>query len=92
MQTRPDAQGMRHAASQFLSKRDRVAAVINRLERQVQSMSFAGPAADEFRAAIGAETARLRQIANILGQAADVLHSAAANVEADPVAWYSGGA
>ena len=34
MPTRPDAQGMRHAAGQFRSKGDRVATVVGRLEAQ----------------------------------------------------------
>ena len=91
MQTRPDAQGMRHAASQFRSKAERVAAVISRLDVQLGSMSFAGPAADEFRAAVNADLARLREIRRILGQAADLLNSGAANVEADPLGFYSTG-
>ena len=91
MQGRPDAQGMRHAAGQFRSKGDRVAVVTSRLELQLGSMSFTGPAADEFRAAINGELGRLREITRILGQAADLLYSSAASVEADPSAFYSPG-
>jgi uncharacterized protein YukE len=91
MQTRPDAQGMRHAAGQFRSKAERVAAVVNRLNAQLATMAFAGPAADEFRSAINAERARLGEVMRILGQAADVLHSSAASVDADPAGFYSTG-
>jgi len=89
--TRPDAQGMRHSADQFRSKGDRTAVVTNRLEAQIGSMSFMGPAADELRAAINAELGRLREITRMLGQAAELLYSAAANVEADPLGFYSPG-
>ena len=89
MNGRPDAQGMRHAASQMRSKVDRVSAVVNRLEAQVGSMVYAGPAAEQFRAAMEYERWRLREIARILGQAADVLTQGAASVEADPTGFYS---
>ena len=91
MPTRPDAQGMRHAAGQFRSKGDRVATVVGRLEAQVAAMSFTGPAADEFRAAIDGEVGRLREVTRILGEAADVLNASAARVEADPIGFYSTG-
>jgi hypothetical protein len=82
---------MRHSAGQFRSKGDRTALVASRLETQIGGMSFMGPAADELRAAINAELGRLREITRILGQAADLLNSAAANVEADPLGFYSPG-
>lgn len=94
MQGRPDAQGMRHAAAQFRDKANRVAAVAGRVEAQVASMVYAGPAAAQFRAAMDHERWRLREITKLLGQAADALTQAAATVEADPAGFYgtAGGA
>ena len=40
---------------------------------------------------MNAERARLSQVMRILGQAADVLQSGAASVEADPASFYSTG-
>jgi len=82
---------MRHAAGQFRSKADRIAAVIARLESQLAAMSFTGPAADEFRAGMNAEVARLREVRRVFGEAVDLLNSGAANVEADPMGFYSPG-
>jgi uncharacterized protein YukE len=82
---------MRHAAGQFRSKADRVAAVISRVEAQLASMTFAGPAADEVRAALNAELDRMREVRRIFGQAGDLLYSGAASVEADPFGFYSSG-
>lgn len=91
MPVRPDAQGMRHAASQFRSKADRVAIVLNRLNGQVNTMVYAGPAADQFRAAMDWERSRLAEIVTALGRVADVLNDAAAKVEADPLGYYGAG-
>jgi uncharacterized protein YukE len=79
---------MRHAASQFRSKGDRVAVVMSRLDSQLASMVYAGPAADQFRAAVNSERERLRQILNALTRVADVLNEGAARVEADPLGYY----
>lgn len=92
MQGRPDAMGMRHAASELRVRADRVGAVVARLEARVPSMVFAGPAADRFRGQIAAEQARLREVMRILDEAADALMRGAAAVEADPTGFYGGGA
>lgn len=89
MSSRPDAAGMRHAATQLRSKSDRVSAVLHRLEAQVDAMTFAGPAATQFRGGVDIERQRLRQIADILRQAADALSAGASRVEADPTGFYS---
>ena len=91
MQARPDAEGMRHAASQIRSKADRAAVVLSRLENQVDSMIYAGPAADQFRVAMNLERYRLREIVTALGRVTDVLNSAAARVDADPLGFYGTG-
>ena len=88
MAVRPDAQGMRHAAAQFRSKADRVAVVLNRLDGQMNSMVYAGPAADQFRAAMSSERNRLGEIIKVLGRVTEVLNEAAARVEADPLGVY----
>ena len=88
MQGRPDASGMRHAASQFRAKADRVAVVLSRLEGQVDAMVYAGPAADQFKAAMGTERHRLREIVTALGRVTDLLNEGAARVEADPLGFY----
>ena len=88
MVVRPDAQGMRHAAGQIRAKADRVAAVTRRLDAQVGSMVFAGPAAEHFRAVMQIERQRLGEIARALVNVADVLADAAAKVEADPLGFY----
>lgn len=90
MPVRPDAQGMRHAASQFRSKAERVAVVMSRLDNQLSSMVYAGPAADQFRAAMSTERYRLNEIVKALAQVTDVLNDAAARVEADPLGSYGG--
>jgi len=82
---------MRHAASQIRSKADRVGVVLSRLEAQVASMTYAGPAADQFRAAMADEMRRLTEASRILAQASDVLLRGAANVEADPLGFYGSG-
>ena len=88
MPVRPDAQGMRDAAAQFRSKGDRVAVVLSRLDAPLGSMVYAGPAADQFRAAGPWERDRLRQILNALLRVTDVLNEGAARVEADPLGFY----
>lgn len=88
MQVRPDAAGMRYAAAQLRARQERLESVMRRLDGQVQSMVFAGPAANRFRTAIAAELDRMRQMAWVLRQAADALTQGAANVEADPTAFY----
>ncbi|HZX55094.1 MAG TPA: hypothetical protein VFE86_10460 [Ilumatobacteraceae bacterium] len=85
---RPDAQGMRIAASQFSSKADRTAVVLSRLNAQVNSMVYAGPAADQFRAAMSFETERLREIIAAIGRVVETLNAGAAKVEADPLGFY----
>ena len=85
---RPDAQGMRIAASQFSSKADRTAVVLSRLNAQVNSMVYAGPAADQFRAAMSFEMERLREIITAIGRVAETLNAGAAKVEADPLGFY----
>jgi uncharacterized protein YukE len=79
---------MRHAASQFRSKAERVSVVLNRLDGQVNTMVYAGPAADQFRATMNAERNRLSEIVKALAQVADVLNEGAARVEADPLGYY----
>ena len=92
MNGRPDAMGMRYAASQLRGKADRIALVAGRLGTQVESMTFAGPAADQFRAAMRSDGAQLRAVARILAEAADALSQAATRVEADPTGFYGSGA
>ncbi len=91
MQQRGDAAGMRHAASQLRSKADRVAAVAGRLEHQVAAMSFAGPAAAQFRGEITDQVRRQRELSRILDEMAGALTNAAVAVEADPVGFYGSG-
>jgi uncharacterized protein YukE len=79
---------MRIAASQFGSKADRTAVVLSRLNAQVSSMVYAGPAADQFRAAMAFETDRLREIIAAIGRVVEVLNASAAKVEADPLGFY----
>lgn len=88
---RPDAIGMRSAASQLRTKIDRIAAVVARLEARVPSMSYTGPAADRFRVRIATQVARLREVMRILDEMADALVRGAAAVEADPSGFYAGG-
>jgi uncharacterized protein YukE len=79
---------MRIAASQFGSKADRTAVVVNRLNAQVNSMIYTGPAADQFRAAMSFEIERLREIIAALGRVVELLNAGAAKVEADPSGFY----
>jgi uncharacterized protein YukE len=81
---------MRHAATQFRQKAERTGVVLSRLAAQVGSMSYAGPAADQFRASMQHEQNRLREIARVLNQVADILYEGAARVEADPLGFYGG--
>jgi hypothetical protein len=65
--------------------------VVSRLDGQVGSMVYAGPAADQFRAAMNWERTRLTEIVTALGRVTDVLNEAAARVEADPLGYYGAG-
>jgi uncharacterized protein YukE len=87
---RPDAMGMRHAASQFHSKAERTASVSARLDAQVGAMTYAGPAADQFRAAMNQIHNALAINSGVMRQLADALNSAAVAVEADPARFYGG--
>ncbi len=91
MQARPDAMGMRHAASQLRARADRVSAVHNRLNGQVAAMTFTGPAAQRFRNVMTAELERMRETARVLADAATTLNQAAINVENDPLGFYQNG-
>jgi hypothetical protein len=91
MQARPDAAGMRYAASQIRVKADAVGAVIGRVDAQVGAMVFAGPAADQFRAGIAHERWRLTEVTRIMAEASALLTRAAAQVEADAVGFYQAG-
>jgi uncharacterized protein YukE len=88
---RPDAMGMRQAASQFQSKADRAAALAARLEGHVGSMAYTGPAADQFRRAIAEINTCLKGNARVIRELADNLNTAAAQAEADPVRFYGRG-
>lgn len=88
VQARPDAVGMRFAASQFRSKADRLGVVLGRLDGQVGSMTYAGPSADQFRAAMAEERGRLAEIMQVLGRVSDLLNDGAARVDADPLGFY----
>jgi uncharacterized protein YukE len=79
---------MRIAASQFGSKADRAAVVLSRLNAQVNSMVYTGPAADQFRAAMAFEMERLREIIAAIHRVVEVLNAGAAKVEADPLGFY----
>ncbi|HEY4609988.1 MAG TPA: hypothetical protein VIH06_12305, partial [Ilumatobacteraceae bacterium] len=87
----PDAAGMRFSASQIRSRADRLAVVASRLDTLLASMTFAGPAADQFHAGAMDKLQQLKQASNVLTQAADVLVRGAASVEADPLGFYGSG-
>ena len=89
MQTRPDAQGMRYAASQFRSKADRVATVMRRVDTQVGGMDYSGPAADKFRSEMRAQRSELQEALTVLGRVADVLNDGASRIEADALGLYA---
>lgn len=82
---------MRFAASQIRAKVDRVGVVLARLDAELVSMTFAGPAADQFRAAMADQMRQLTEASKILARAADALIRGAANVEADPIGFYESG-
>lgn len=87
MNTQPAAAGMRHAATQLRSKSDRVATVLSRVNAQVAAMTYAGPAADQLRAAMSHEQSAMKESVRILGEAADIMDRGAARLEADPLAF-----
>ena len=82
---------MRDAASQLLSKADRIGVVLNRIDAQVGSMTYAGPAADRFRGTIATERDQLVQVARVLRETSDALNRSAARIEADPTGFYGTG-
>lgn len=91
MAQRPDVAGMRSAAAQIRGKSDRIAVVISRLDGQTGSMTYAGPAADRFRASIASERQRLTKVMGILSQMSEALIQGAAAAEADPLSFYGAG-
>lgn len=89
--TRPDAAAMRNAAAQVRARSERISAVASQVDSTVSSMTYAGPAADQFRSTIEVQQGLLRQAASIMAQLTDILNRGAAQVEADPLGFYQAG-
>ena len=68
---------MRHAASQIGAKADVIAGLVGRLDTQVSAMTYAGPAADRFRAEGADQRARMLEVQRILRNCAEILNNAA---------------
>ena len=83
MTGRPDVEGMRSAATQLRGKVDRIATVLSRLDRQVASMTYAGPAADQFHVVMANERVQLLETTRILSETAGVLTRSASRAEID---------
>jgi len=80
--TPADAVGMRRSAVELLARSDRLGAVIGRLDAQLGSMGYAGPAADRFRLSMGEKRRVTAEAQRILREAAEVLNRTAAATEA----------
>ncbi len=78
-----DPISMRSAAQQLTRRADALRTSASTTARQVDTMVYAGPAADRFRAAARNETARIVEAATQLDDAAALLLRAAAQVEAE---------
>lgn len=76
-----DPAGMRTASAQLRLRAGRFSVLAAEVESSVASMSFAGPAADRWRPAVGDQSNRLRAAAERLEQDADLLVREAALVE-----------
>ena len=82
MQPLGDAVGMRQAANELVAKADRLAGLVRQVDAQVAPMTYAGPAADRFRADIASQRSNLVQTQGILRNTAEVLMQAAASADA----------
>lgn len=69
---------MLRLASDLRGRCDRVGAVIARLDAHLARMSYAGPAADRFRAALADQRRVLSEVQRILQEASDALNRTAA--------------
>ncbi|MGB6057436.1 MAG: hypothetical protein WBF71_04160 [Microthrixaceae bacterium] len=75
------APGMREAAGQLRAKVERAASLINRLDAQLASMTYSGPAADRFRAEMTQTRSILVRSNDLTCQAADILVRDALRIE-----------
>jgi uncharacterized protein YukE len=72
-----DAAGMRHAAAQIGAKADLIVGLVRQLDAQVSAMTYAGPAADRFRAEVADQRANMLQTQGILRNCVEILNNAA---------------
>jgi uncharacterized protein YukE len=77
-----DAAGMHHAAAQISAKADQLAGLVRQLDSQVSAMTYAGPAADRFRADVAVHRGNLVETQRMLRNTAEILIQAAVSAEA----------
>lgn len=77
------APGMRDAANQLRAKVEYTSSLINRLDAQLASMSYAGPAADRFRGEMAQSRSILVQANSITHQLIDILLRDAQRIESN---------
>lgn len=74
--------GLRHAASALRQRADQAGSVANQVANSLATMTYAGPAADRFRASANRHHGELLKVNSILGQLADAMVQAAAEEDA----------
>ncbi len=67
------APGMRHAAAQLRERADRLASVISRIDGQLTSMSYSGPAADRFRSTMAGHRSTLTGVHGHMTETVNIL-------------------
>lgn len=74
--------GLRHAASALRLRADQAGSVANQLGNTLATMTYAGPAADRFRASANLHRDELVQVHAILTRLADAMVQTAAQEDA----------
>ena len=81
MDSTVDVEGMRRTAANLRTRAAELATAGARLDAQLASMVYAGPAADRFRATVSDRRRRIGQAASEMHASADTLTRAAFTVE-----------
>lgn len=75
------APGLRMAAAELNGRVDRLSAVISRVDTQIASMTYAGPAADRFRSSLAYYRSELMKTHANMTETVNILNRAAQSEE-----------